>query len=254
MNTPLLKLEHVNVSFSGFKALDDLSFEVAGGATKILIGPNGSGKTTLLDAITGRVRVASGQVIYKGIDITTYTEDRIARMGIRRKFQTPGILGNLAVQDNLALAAQEGHGLLANLSSGLNGAGARVSEVLDLIGLAGKKSMPAAHLSHGEKQWLDIGMAVAGRPELVLLDEPTAGMTSREVELTAELIRELAREQTVLVIDHDMGFVEKLEGTVSVLHMGALLREGDIRTIRRDPEVISVYLGRAREPVHACAG
>lgn len=254
MGTPLLKLDNVTVSFSGFKALNCLSFEVAGGGTKILIGPNGSGKTTLLDTITGKVRPVSGRVIYKGTDITNYPEHRIAQMGIRRKFQTPGVLGSLSVQDNLALAVRREKSLIYNLRPGLSSREEnRVGEVLELIKLTVKKDRPAVELSHGEKQWLEIGMVVVGDPELILLDEPTAGMTGQEVGETALLIKKLTEKQTVLVIDHDMSFVEKLEGTVSVLHMGSLLREGSIQTIRQDPEVISVYLGRPKEASHAGA-
>jgi urea transport system ATP-binding protein len=254
MGTPLLKLDNVTVSFSGFKALNNLSFAVAGGGAKILIGPNGSGKTTLLDTITGKVRPVSGRVIYKGKDITNYPEHRIAQMGIRRKFQTPGVLGNLTVRNNLALAVRREKNLLYNLRPGLSAIEEkRVFEVLELIKLTEKTDRLAAELSHGEKQWLEIGMVVVGDPELILLDEPTAGMTSQEVNETALLIKKLTEKQTVLVIDHDMSFVEKLEGTVSVLHMGSLIKEGDIQTIRQDPEVISVYLGRPREALNARA-
>ncbi len=254
MGTPLLKLDNVTVSFNGFKALNNLSFGVAEGGTKILIGPNGSGKTTLLDTITGKVRPEAGRVVYKGTDITKFPEHRIVQMGICRKFQTPGVMGNLTVQDNLALAVRREKHLFHNLRPGLSAREeGRVADVLELIRLAEKKDRPAAELSHGEKQWLEIGMVVAGDPELILLDEPTAGMTGQEVNMTASLIKKLTEKQTVLVIDHDMSFVEKLGGTVSVLHMGSLLREGDIRSIRQDPEVISVYLGRQGKVNHARA-
>ena len=252
--TPLIALDSVTVSFDGFKALNNLTFSVMPGGVKVIIGPNGSGKSTLLDTIIGKVRPASGKVLYNGQDITGKAEHRIAQMGIRRKFQAPGVLGNLSVYDNLAVAVRKSKSLWGNLRLGLTKAEkARVLEVLQIIGLKEKQQMAAANLSHGEKQWLEIGIVVGSEPELLLLDEPTAGMTAQETRLTAELIKRLAEKHTVLVIDHDMAFVEQLNALISVLHMGRLLREGDMKQIREDPEVISVYLGRPKLKSHAAA-
>jgi urea transport system ATP-binding protein len=243
---PLLALERVTVSFNGFRALNELTYHLMPGGLKVLIGPNGSGKSTLLDAVIGRVRPESGRVLYKGVDITAMAEHRIAQMGIRRKFQAPGVLGGLSVEENVAVAVRRAKGLWANLRPGLSAQEkTSMEEVLVMVGLADKRRLPASQLSHGEKQWLEMGMVVGCEPELLLLDEPTSGMTSVETTLTAGLVRRLAERHTVLVIDHDMSFVEQLEAPVSVLHQGKLLREGDMQSIRNDPEVVSVYLGRA---------
>jgi urea transport system ATP-binding protein len=167
-------------------------------------------------------------------------------LGIRRKFQAPGVLNGLTVEENLAVAVRGPKGLFPNLRRTLSvQERTRVEEVLALVNLAEKRHQSASQLSHGEKQWLEIGMVVGSEPDLLLLDEPTSGMTSAETSLTAKLVRALAERHTVLVIDHDMAFVEQLEAPISVLHQGRLLREGDMQSIRSDPEVVSVYLGRA---------
>jgi len=194
------------------------------------------------------VNPASGRIIYRGENITNVAEHKIAQMGIRRKFQAPGILEGLTVLDNLAVAVRENRRLWGNLRSGLRAEErARVDEVLDLIGLQWRRDSMASVLAHGEKQWLEIGMVVVADPDLLLLDEPTAGMTSDETAQTAELILRLSRDHTILVIEHDMAFVEQLAAPVSVLHMGRLLKEGDMKAIREDPEVIEVYLGRSKD-------
>lgn len=244
---PLLRLENVTISFDGFRALDNLNFTVLPRTVKVLIGPNGAGKSTILDAITGKVRPSAGRVFYKGQNITRRSEHGIARMGIRRKFQAPGVLDNLSIRDNLALSALHSKNLWATLRAKLNPVEqSRVDETLEVIGLAKKQQMRAGQLAHGEKQWLEIGITVVSDPELMLLDEPTAGMTRQETSSTAQLILALSQRRTILVIEHDMNFVEQLNSPVSVLHMGRLLKEGDIGTIRNDPEVISIYLGRSR--------
>ncbi len=246
MIAPLLRLEGVTVSFNGFKALDDLSYQVMPGGVKVLIGPNGSGKSTLLDTVIGRVRPVSGTVVYKGVDITNATEHRIAQMGILRKFQAPGVLGGLTVEENVMVAVRRSKGVLANLIGRMSRQEREdVEGVLGLVNLAEKRFMLASQLSHGEKQWLEIGMVVGGQPELLLLDEPTSGMTVGETSATVELVRRLGERHTVLVVDHDMGFVENLDAPISVLHQGRLLREGDMQSVRNDPEVVSVYLGRS---------
>ncbi|MGH9354412.1 MAG: ABC transporter ATP-binding protein, partial [Terriglobia bacterium] len=224
MNEPLLRVENLTVSFEGFKAIDSLSLAIMPGTVRVLIGPNGAGKSTLLDAIIGRVRPAKGRIIFKGQDITHVPEYKIVRKGICRKFQAPGVLENLTVHQNLALAAMHNREWWTAFSRRLQpGLRKEVEEILELTGLGPKRDYRAAQLAHGEKQWLEIGMVVASQADLLLLDEPAAGMTHEEAAHTADLIRMLAGRQSVLVIDHDMGFVGQLQAPVSVLHMGRLL-------------------------------
>ena len=249
---PLLALEHITVNFDGFKAIDDLSFSLEQGSVRMVIGPNGAGKSTLCDTIIGKVRPSSGRVLYGGREIQRTMEHDIVRLGICRKFQAPGVLENLTVQDNLAVAARTSKTWWSNLRSSLTPAERdRVSEVLTLIGLQNRAEMRAGGLAHGEKQWLEIGMVVASDPQLLLLDEPTAGMTAQETAQTANLIRGLAGRHTVLVIDHDMTFVELLGAPVTVLHQGRLFKEGSLEQIRGDSSVQEIYLGRAKEVAHA---
>ena len=250
MTTPdaLLEVDHVTVSYDGFKALDDLSFSMTAGSVHVLIGPNGAGKSTLLDTIIGRVRPTQGRIVFKGEDISALSEFRIVERGICRKFQTPGVLDELTVEANVLVAATRDRRSWKSFTTHRSSAEReRVEEVLDTIGLRAKRALPAIHLAHGERQWLEIGMVVASDSDLLLLDEPAAGMTHREAELTAKLIRRLAGAHALIVIDHDMDFVEQIAAPVSVLHMGRLLARGSIAEIRRDPSVAAVYLGRTVE-------
>ena len=248
VSVPLLEVQNVTVSFDGFKALTDLSFSVSKGSIRMLIGPNGAGKSTLLDTVIGKVRPASGQVRYQGQVISGLPEHKIVQLGICRKFQAPGVLDALSVRDNLRMAVRRDKDWLANFRSRLSAAEeARVDEVLGLTGLKARSNFPALQLAHGEKQWLEIGMVVASDPQLLLLDEPTAGMTAQETAQTAALIRGLAGRHTILVIDHDMTFVELLGAPVSVLHQGQLFREGSLDEIRADPDVMEIYLGRPKD-------
>jgi urea transport system ATP-binding protein len=243
---PLLAVDNVTVSYDGFKALDGLTLGVEAGAIHVLIGPNGAGKSTLLDTIIGRVRATSGRIMFKGEDVTRLPEQLIVRRGICRKFQTPGVLEALSVEDNLIVAATRERGSWQVLTRGRSAAErARVEEVLSVIRLGAKRSMLAANLAHGEKQWLEIGMVVASDADLLLLDEPAAGMTHSEAQATAELIHSLSGRHAFIVIDHDMDFVERLASPVSVLHMGRLLAHGTVAEIRSDPTVEAVYLGRS---------
>lgn len=253
MPDALLELKDVSVSFDGFKALSDVRFSVAPQSIKVLIGPNGAGKSTLCDCVIGKVRADTGNVFYKGRDITRLPEYEIVRQGICRKFQAPGVLDRLSVYENLAVAVKGAKSWWQGLRTSLGRAeNARVDNVLELIGLNTKRNVLASSLAHGEKQWLEIGMVVAENSELLLLDEPTAGMTYQETAQTAKLIQRLAKERTVLVIDHDMTFVELLDAPVSVLHQGRLLTEGTLDEVRTNPEVVAVYLGRNPEEfVHA---
>lgn len=244
----LLAVDGVTVDFDGFKALNVFSLTLDRGSLRVLIGPNGAGKSTLCDTIIGRVRATDGQVFFKGEDITQLTEHEIVRRGICRKFQTPGVLSSLSVLDNLLIAAQKDRRWWH--SFGLSqppGELEHVEEVLETIGLSDRRDVRAGELAHGEKQWLEIGMVVATDADLLLLDEPTAGMGPQETSRTAMLIRRLIGRHAVLVIDHDMSFVEQLDGRVTVMHMGQFLKEGSVAQIREDPEVAAVYLGRAKE-------
>jgi len=242
---PLLQVDRLTVSYEGYKALDDLTLAVDAGAIHVLIGPNGAGKSTLLDAIIGRVRPSSGRIVFKGEELGALSEYEIVRRGICRKFQTPGVLDALTIEENLAVAAaRDRRAVHALRLRRTNGERDRIEEVLVTIGLGPKRTMLAAQLAHGEKQWLEIGMVMASDAELLLLDEPAAGMTHREAELTAGLIRSLAGRHSFIVIDHDMDFVDQLAAPVSVLHMGRLLAHGTVEEVRRDPNVAAVYLGR----------
>ncbi|MGH7813689.1 MAG: urea ABC transporter ATP-binding protein UrtD [Candidatus Binataceae bacterium] len=245
---PLLRVEELTVSFEGFKALDRVSLSVMPKSVQVIIGPNGAGKSTLMDAIIGRVKPESGKVILNGEDITNLPEYEVVRRGICRKFQTPGILSGLTVEENIVVAAKKDRGWLGTFKTSISAAEhARVEEILDLIALSEKRHMLAAHLAHGAKQWLEIGMVVASDGALFLLDEPAAGMTHQERVKTAELIRNLSARHAFVVIDHDMDFVEQLRAPVSILHMGRMLRSGTIDEVRNDPQVRAVYLGRAQE-------
>ena len=244
----LLAVDGVTVDFDGFKALNVFSMTLDRGSLRVLIGPNGAGKSTLCDTIIGRVRASHGHVYFKGEDITQLTEHEIVRRGICRKFQTPGVLPGLSVSDNLLIAAQKDRRWWHSFGSSWRAKELeRVEEVLETIGLADRRDARAGDLAHGEKQWLEIGMVVATDADLLLLDEPTAGMGPQETSRTAKLIRSLLGRHAVLVIDHDMSFVEQLDGRVTVMHQGQFLKEGSVAKIRKDPEVAAVYLGRAAE-------
>lgn len=241
----LLAVDGVTVDFDGFKALNGFSMTLDRGALRVLIGPNGAGKSTLCDTIIGRVRPTSGNVYFKGEDITHLPEHQIVQRGICRKFQTPGVLSSLTVLDNLLIAARSDRRWWRSLTAAAPAERARANEVLEQVGLIERRDMPAGELAHGEKQWLEIGMVVATDADLLLLDEPTAGMGPAETSRTAELIHSLLGRHAVLVIDHDMSFVEQLGGRVTVLHQGQFLKEGSVAQIRQDPDVVAVYLGRS---------
>ncbi len=245
----LLRVEGLTVTFSGFKALNGLDLGVRRGELRVVIGPNGAGKTTLLDVITGKVRPRAGRVLFRGHDLTRLREQEIARLGIGRKFQTPNVFKSLTVRENLRLAVKAGRGVVAALAAAVcrNGHDHRADEILDTIGLAAKAHRPAGVLAHGEKQWLELGMLMAQDPELLLVDEPVAGMTPRESERTGELLLALARKHTLLVIEHDMTFVRQIAQTVTVLDEGRVLCEGTVQEVQRDPRVIEVYLGQDRD-------
>ena len=247
MTAPMLELRNVTVDFDGFKAINDLSLSIASGSMTVVIGPNGAGKSTMCDSIIGRVRPTGGAVLFHGREIQKDSEHGIVGLGICRKFQTPGVLVALSVIDNLTIAATRDRRWWRSLTlSGQTEARARAEEILHTIGLGERADALAGDLSHGEKQWLEIGMVVATDAELLLLDEPTAGMGAAESTQTAEIVKALVGKHAVLVIDHDIDFVSQLGGHVVVLHQGQLLREGTLAEIRADEEVAAIYLGRAK--------
>jgi urea transport system ATP-binding protein len=235
------------VSFGGFAAITDLTLEIRYGQTRAIIGPNGAGKTTLMDVVTGKTRPTRGEVFLdKTLDLTQLDEAAIARQGIGRKFQKPSVFEALPVARNLELAVRKGQGYAAMLGSRLTTAQRdRVDEVLQTIGLGDERTRIAGTLSHGQKQWLEIGMLLAADPRVLLLDEPVAGMSDAETERTVALIARLAApDRAIVVVEHDMEFVGKVADLVSVLHEGQLLGEGTMASVRSDPRVIQVYLGR----------
>jgi urea transport system ATP-binding protein len=241
----ILSLEQLTVSFDGFKALDALTLRVEAGELRCIIGPNGAGKTTMMDVITGRTRPDRGAARFGGtIDLLTLTEPEIAQAGIGRKFQKPTVFEHLTVFENLELALAGRKSFVRTLLARLTPRQrTRIDEVLELIGLTMQRSAQARTLSHGQKQWLEIGMLLMQEPELLLVDEPVAGMTPQETERTAELLRSLAGTHSVIVVEHDMDFVRSIARTVTVLHEGRVLAEGDMDTVQNDPRVIDVYLG-----------
>jgi urea transport system ATP-binding protein len=240
-----LYLEKLTVSFDGFKALNELSLYVDPGELRCIIGPNGAGKTTMMDVITGKTRPDSGTAWFgREIDLLALTEPEIAQAGIGRKFQKPTVFEQLTVLENLELALAGGRSFLKMLLARMTAAQhERIDSVLETIGLAEHRESMAKILSHGQKQWLEIGMLLMQNPELLLVDEPVAGMTPQEIERTATLLQSLAGEHSVVVVEHDMDFVRSIARRVTVLHEGHVLAEGDMDKVQNDPRVIEVYLG-----------
>ncbi|MDB9495576.1 urea ABC transporter ATP-binding protein UrtD [Spirulina major CS-329] len=246
MPQPILEIDHLTVSFDGFKALNNLTFAMQPGELRVIIGPNGAGKTTFLDIITGKVQPTSGSVRFKGRDLRKLPEHTISRLGVGRKFQTPRVYLNLTVRENLDLACNRNKNVLATLFKKPEKRDrATVIQLLETVSLASKADLPANLLSHGEKQRLEIGMLVAQSPELLLVDEPVAGLTDEETERVGDLLISLAQSHSIIVIEHDMEFVRQIARQVTVLHQGSVLCEGSMDEIQDDPRVIEVYLGQA---------
>ena len=241
----ILYLEHITVSFDGFKALNDLTLYVDPGELRCIIGPNGAGKTTMMDVITGKTRPDAGLAWFgRNVNLLELSEPEIAEAGIGRKFQKPTVFEPLTVFDNLELALAGPKSFWTMLVARLSETDRdRIDEVLDTIGLTGERAALAGALSHGQKQWLEIGMLLMQQPELLLVDEPVAGMTPQETERTAELLLSLAGSHSVVVVEHDMEFVRSIAKQVTVLHEGRVLAEGDMEKVQNDPRVIEVYLG-----------
>ena len=241
-----LYLDGITVSFDGFKALNNLSLVIDEGELRCVIGPNGAGKTTMMDVITGKTRPDEGRVFFGGeLDLSKLSEAEIVHAGIGRKFQKPTIFEQLTVFENLELAMKADKRVRAALFAKLSGEQKdRIAETLQLVGLGGAESRIAGALSHGQKQWLEIGMLLVQEPRLLLLDEPVAGMSDAETERTAELFLSLAGRHSLMVVEHDMAFIETIARKVTVLHEGSVLAEGPMEQVKNDPRVIEVYLGR----------
>ncbi len=243
----LLYLNGVTVSFDGFRALNNLSLAVEPGEMRAIIGPNGAGKTTMMDVVTGKTRPQEGDVYFDrgDVDLTRLDESAIAELGIGRKFQKPTVFESHTVEDNLRLALKADRHALATLFwRGSPEETARINGILDTVRLTPLRERLAGSLSHGQKQWLEIGMLLAQEPKLMLVDEPVAGMTDAETRQTAELLKEINRTRTVIVVEHDMTFVRDLGVKVTVLHEGTVLAEGTIDQVSENERVIDVYLGR----------
>ncbi len=242
----ILYVNGVSKSFDGFKALNNLSLILNKGEMRAIIGPNGAGKTTMMDVITGKLRPDTGEVIFgDNIDLTKYDEAEIANLGIGRKFQKPTVIESLTLFENLELAIAGHRSVFQALFHKLSGEQTdRIDEVLDLVALPTRRNELAGALSHGQKQWLEIGMLLVQNPELLLVDEPAAGMTDAETETTAELLKSITGKHSVVVVEHDMDFIKALDTTVSVLHEGSTLAEGRLEDVQNNERVIEVYLGR----------
>ncbi|MFO8046490.1 MAG: urea ABC transporter ATP-binding protein UrtD [Halomonas sp.] len=240
----LLSVEDLTVSFDGFKAIDGLNFYVDEKELRVVIGPNGAGKTTLLDLICGKTKPTDGSIKFRGRELTKLPEHRIVWEGVGRKFQTPSIYDSLTVRENLEVSYPRGRGVWGAVvfkrDQALND---KILEIAGVVLLDDALDTEAGLLSHGQKQWLEIGMLLMQDPALLMLDEPIAGMSARERELTAELLNRLAGKHSIIVIEHDMNFVKQIGRKVTVLHQGAILAEGDMETVQSDQRVIDVYLG-----------
>jgi urea transport system ATP-binding protein len=248
MNARILETENVTVSFDGFKALNQLNFSMDVGELRVVIGPNGAGKTTFLDVITGKVQPTLGRVLFKGKNLRSLPEHRIARLGIGRKFQTPRIYLNLTPRENLEITSNRHKNVFSTLfKSSTTAEKNNIKGLLETIGLSPKADIRAGLLSHGEKQRLEIGMLVAQSPDLLLVDEPVAGLTDEETYNIGELLLALAQSHSILVIEHDMEFVRQIAKKVTVLHEGSVLCEGNFEEVQNDSRVIEVYLGKQEE-------
>jgi len=251
MSGKLLSISNLTVSFDGFKAINNLNFSMEEGELRVVIGPNGAGKTTFMDCITGKTKPTEGIVTFKGKDLRPYAEHDIARMGIGRKFQTPRVFLKLTPRENLELSCTKQKNVFGSLFGKTTQPERRnVGGLLETIGLDHKADMPAELLSHGEKQRLEIGMLVAQSPDLLLVDEPVAGLTDEETEKVGDLLLALAESHSIIVIEHDMEFVRQIAKQVTVLHQGSVLCEGNMDEVQNDPRVIEVYLGKQEDDEH----
>jgi urea transport system ATP-binding protein len=248
----VLSVKDLTVVFSGFRALKGITLDVGDREIVTIIGPNGAGKSTLLDAIVGKSPVASGHVYYQGHEITNKSPHEVARLGIGRKFQNPNVYNELTVFENILLALKGSHGIFASITAKLTRTKKdKIAWVLERIGLLDKAFVKVSSLSHGQKQWVEIGMVIAQDPSIILLDEPTAGMTSDETHLTGEIIRTISQDHSVVVIEHDMDFVKQIAQRIIVLHQGEKLAEGSVAEVQNNSKVVEVYLGREKIDIAA---
>tara|TARA_R110002049_G_scaffold13509_3_gene58722 strand:+ start:72447 stop:73199 length:753 start_codon:yes stop_codon:yes gene_type:complete len=244
MTTPQLILKDSIVNFNGFLALNGFNFVVNKGELRCLIGPNGAGKTTALDVICGKTKLTSGALEFESKSIGRLQEHKIARIGIGRKFQIPSVFHELTVRENLEVASSKETSVLKNLCKFSSSNKDNLEELAEMVNLQDHMNIHAGHLSHGQTQWLEIALLVAQNPKLILMDEPTAGMTRQETHKTAELFQRLAKKHTLIVVEHDMGFVKEIGDVISVMHQGKLLAEGTVSEIENNQEVIDAYLGK----------
>jgi len=250
----ILTLEGVSKAFDGFKAINDLNFYMDEGELRVVIGPNGAGKSTMLDLVTGRTRPDLGRIEFgRGTDLTLLNEAEINRLGIGRKFQTPSVYGDHTVFENLWLSLEGPRSIWSTLFARITPAQReRIHAVLKTVGLTERANEKAGRLSHGQKQWLEIGMLIAQNPRLLLVDEPAAGMTDEETAKTGDLLMSLAGQHSILVIEHDMTFVRQIARKVTVLHQGSVLCEGTVDEVQNDPRVVEVYLGKGKKGHKPC--
>lgn len=245
--TAILEVQGLTASVSGYTILDNLDFSIEENELRVLLGPNGAGKTTLIAIISGQFKPNSGKIRFCGQDITGQAPDRIFQKGIGRKFQVPNMYETLSVYDNLMISLKGARRVFQNIFRRITAKdNDRIWDILELIVLADKANMPANALSHGDRQWLELGMLMASRPKLLLLDEPTTGMTEEDKHKTAELIQKIARDYTVLLVEHDMHIVRQVAKTVTVLHQGKRLAEGPLSEVVANPVVREVYLGKGK--------
>ena len=244
MATSVLSVKDLTVSFDGYKVVDNLSFDIGQNELRVIIGPNGAGKTTVLDLISGKTKPTAGSVKFNGREIMGVSENRIVKLGLGRKFQTPSIFEDLTVLENLEISFPRGRDVFGAFFFNRDDEVVdRINEVANIIYLEEELETDAASLSHGQKQWLEVGMLLMQAPKLMMLDEPVAGMTLNEREQTAKLLNKICQGRSVIVIEHDMNFVKQIAQTVTVLHQGSVLSEGEMAEVQKDPKVIEVYLG-----------
>ena len=250
----ILSVEKLTIAFDGFTVLDNLDFSIGYEEMRFLIGPNGAGKTTLLDVITGKSKANDGSVTFDGdLDLSRRSEHALVKLGIGRKFQTPSVYNSLTIFQNLEASARFRNRIIGLFRPMSRAIIQRIYETLELTGLTDRQEQNAGILSHGERQWLEIGMLLVQEPKLLLLDEPVAGMTRRERDRTGQLLQDIARDRSVLVVEHDMDFVRQFARIVTVLHQGKVLSEGTMGIVQQDPQVVRAYLGRSRGQIGTAA-
>ncbi len=242
--TVILELKNVTKAYDAYKVVDEFNFQVKEGELRCLLGPNGAGKTTTIDLITGRQKSTSGKIIFNGRDITGQREDKIARQGVGRKFQVPAVFRELTVRENLQVAFSRNTDPFSNMFRMSRKDGReRLRQVIEIVGLQDRLGEVGGNLSHGETQWLEIGMVLTQNPKLLLMDEPTAGMTEQETQKTSEIFNRLKGEHTLVVVEHDMAFVREIADVITLMHLGKMLAEGPMEKVENDPKVREVYLG-----------